>query len=650
MAGMKVPPLLALLCLAGGALHGEPLLSSWLTQYSTRYARIYTTDATKVAGTSVTTWSNAQLSQNTPAYGGVQEIAYSASWVYITSSGLGSHIMGPWYNDATRTTAFVNLPVNQKRIFRIPRTPAIPATKTNVAGDIGYFVDGVHGLDASDATSYSNTNGRDGDPPGTPNGVTGDAIWNRDAYINEAITFDTALAHQQNTGDYHYHANPLGPRYLLGDHVDFDPSSKALTESTGTPVKHSPIIGWAKDGFPIYGPIGYVSPLNPASGVKRMVTGYVLRNGSNGTVNLTTAGRQTLPAWAARVQNRSATLTSGQFGPNISTTFPLGRYLEDNDYLGDLGKTVGVDFDLDEYNGRTCVTPEYPGGTYAYFVAVTAGGLPAFPYNLGRRYYGTPSGGQVQSITETVTVLFSGGPNAVETVESAIPAGNDVTLTWNSLEGGTYKVEGTGDLVAGYSTVATGKTAASGSTKTSMTDTNGAVGTAQRFYRVTRTATATYDPVTGTTTAGSGILSVSPTNGNRGTTFTLTINLDPAVNPPPVNAPVNAASIGTIAATTRNHVSATQVTAVFTIPAGAATGAQTVSVTFPGPPENPTATVTYTLTNGFTINATPGTLTAATTLRSTAATPTPISRPPIRPTPTPPSRPAPRENASARRR
>jgi hypothetical protein len=44
------------------------------------------------------------------------------------------------------------------------------------------------------------------------------------------------------------------------------------------------------------------------------------------------------------------------------------------------------------------------------------------------------------------------------------------------------------------------------------------------------------------------------------------------------------------------------VRASITIPAGASTGAQTVTVVFPGPPDNPTATVTYTLSGGFTIN------------------------------------------------
>jgi hypothetical protein len=56
-------------------------------------------------------------------------------------------------------------------------------------------------------------------------------------------------------------------------------------------------------------------------------------------------------------------------------------------------------------------------------------------------------------------------------------------------------------------------------------------------------------------------------------------------------------SIGTNAGSNRVHVSATQVTASFTLPANAATGAQTVTVTF----TTPNGTNTYTLTNGFTV-------------------------------------------------
>ena len=115
-----------------------------------------------------------------------------------------------------------------------------------------------------------------------------------------------------------------------------------------------------------------------------MVSGYVLRDGQNGTQNLTVVGRTNIPQWAVRQYGVSAALS----GPTVSTTYPLSRYMEDNDYLGDLGQTQGVQFGLDEYNGRWCVTPEFPGGTYAYFVCISSNGAPVYPYNIGRAFYG----------------------------------------------------------------------------------------------------------------------------------------------------------------------------------------------------------------------------------------------------------------------
>src|SRR5207302_4404842 len=140
-----------------------------------------------------------------------------------------------------------------------------------------------------------------------------------------------------------------------------------------------------RDGYPIYGPYGYAVTNDPSSGVRRMVSGFVPRN--TNTAGVLT--RTILPAWAQRAQNRT-TLTASQYGPAVSGTYPFGRYLEDNDYLADLGFKQGTDFDLDEYNGRFCVTPEFPGGTYAYFTCVTSNGVPVFPYNIGRQFYGTP--------------------------------------------------------------------------------------------------------------------------------------------------------------------------------------------------------------------------------------------------------------------
>lgn len=561
--------------LVGSAAPGrsEPLLSSWFTANSGKYARIYTSAANRAAGISNTTWTG----QTLPTYAGVHEIDYSGSWVYIRNSGLGGHVMGPWNNP--------NLPKNQgtsTSTHRFPRTPTIPGNKTATGmGAIGIFVDGVAIYNTSDGFSYSNPNGKDATPTG---GIgSGNGIWNRDAWPNEFTSFDAAYAHNPPSGQYHSHANPLATRYLLGDYVTYDSTNKTYAENLApTTFQHSPIIGWLNDGIPLYGPYGYdggstgaagvatvaggaVTAVNVTSGgasyqsvpavtfsgggglgatgnavvsggvvtavvivnggsgysspptvtiggVRRMVSGYVKRDGSYGTANLTTTGRTTLPAWAAAQQNRNATLSSGQFGPATTLTtgsgptlisYTLGHYAEDYDYLGDLGYTQGsrtnpggVLFDLNKYNARFCVTPEYPGGTWAYFLTLQADGTPAFPYLVGPWFLGTPIGGasttSVMNADTPLTQYFKGGASLAETWTSAPVGvgGGNVTITWNAVEGGTYQVSASSQLtdwtpLAG-SVTATGTTA-------SAVDPGVVALTPRRFYKITRTSLATYD-------------------------------------------------------------------------------------------------------------------------------------------------------------
>jgi len=75
------------------------------------------------------------------------------------------------------------------------------------------------------------------------------------------------------------------------------------------------------------------------------------------------------------------------------STFPLGFFVEDYEYLGN--------GDLDENNGRYCITPDYPTGTYAYFTTINpseneTGGTfknfrsPVFPYLIGNSYAAKP--------------------------------------------------------------------------------------------------------------------------------------------------------------------------------------------------------------------------------------------------------------------
>src|SRR5439155_18413326 len=133
------------------------------------------------------------------------------------------------------------------------------------------------------------------------------------------------------------------------------------------------------------------------------------------------------------VQGKSQTLATTDYGPNVNTTFPLGTFAEDYDYLGDLGKTQGTDFDLNRQNVRFCVTPEYPGGTYAYFVCIDASGNTTFPDVINQEYFGTaPTGqGTVTSISESVTEYADAGPAAAITL-TGIASGSDVALSWNS--------------------------------------------------------------------------------------------------------------------------------------------------------------------------------------------------------------------------
>jgi uncharacterized protein (TIGR03437 family) len=233
-----------------------------------------------------------------------------------------------------------------------------------------------------------------GGPPGA--GASGDGIWVRNAAYGEAETFDSCNAHQPNVGMYHNHINPVCLRAQLNDNVVAVYSGRLGTQYAEKPAPwtHSPILGWAFDGYPVYGPYAYSSPMDPTSPVRRMQSSFALRNITQ---------RHTLPTWILPyLPNESQTLTTTQYGPDVSTTFPIGRYVNDYDYTAGSG-------DLDQYNGRFAVTPDYPNGTYAYYVTINADGTPAFPYIFNVQYYGAAAGGSTQTIASDAVDYFNNG-------------------------------------------------------------------------------------------------------------------------------------------------------------------------------------------------------------------------------------------------
>ena len=443
---------------------GEPRLSSWFTELSGRYARIYPDNRAMVAGASITTWSRGQGNQLQPVYAGVTEISSTATDVYIRTSNLGFHVMGPWYLE--NGNLFPNYPANRAEIYRFPKAPLIPASKTPTGlGVIGYMVDGIALFDSRDAFSYDTSEEVD-DGPRAPAQVQGDGVWNRDAYVNEGVTFDSALAHQAGS-NHHYHANAPAIRHFLGDSVDYDPATNSYAERpTG---RHSPIIGWFRDGLPLYGPYGYSSPIRPDSGIRRMVSGYQRRDGSNGSVDLANitgnlpsgipTGRTSLPRWVFRNSGRNLRLSAADYGPPASPEFPIGHYLEDYAYKGDLGFSLyngAEDFDpdrhhdLNEYNVRYCVTPDFPDGTWAYFTNISPDGSPLFPYNIGRYYFGSPTGSSPTAVPADAVLHFLGGPRVGPVIDRVdnVNAGT-VALEWSVAEGGRYVIESTPSLAVG---------------------------------------------------------------------------------------------------------------------------------------------------------------------------------------------------------
>lgn len=140
--------------------------------------------------------------------------------------------------------------------------------------------------------------------------------WRLEA-IGGAFLFgtDENNAHVQPNGQYHYHGLPEDYLTRLG-------KGAALT-----------LVGFAVDGFPMYARYGYETAGSSASAIRVMRPSYRLK----------------------------ASPDSGR--PSV-TVFPMGTFTQDYEYVAGSG-------DLDECNGRTGVTPEFPGGTYHYYITET---------------------------------------------------------------------------------------------------------------------------------------------------------------------------------------------------------------------------------------------------------------------------------------
>jgi hypothetical protein len=349
-------PICALVLLQASA-QTNPLITSWLRNTTGINGRHY------VQGNSTPIEDNVLAN--------VQSVQYSANWVYVSTTGIPAYVTGPFLDGNP------SLATNQNAIFRFPLTPQANTGTLNQTspGNIGLFKNGVALFDFRDGVSYKLSTGQNA---GGPLGGTGDGVWNRDAVVAERVGFDCSKGHPA-MGNYHHHQNPSA--FNLDLVVISNICNLYLADGlyVMNPQEHSPLLGFAYDGFPIYGAFGYTN-LDGSGGVTRMKSSYSLRN--------------------ITVRTHYANGQDVTDGPPVTAQYPLGLYREDYEYIPTTASTPDY---LDKHNGRFCVTPEFPQGTYAYFTTVDQNHNSAYPYAVGPTFYGIRNTTKVTSITEPTT-------------------------------------------------------------------------------------------------------------------------------------------------------------------------------------------------------------------------------------------------------
>ena len=351
----------------------------------------------------------------------VRTVYNDLDFVYIKAESLPSY--------TTVFSGYTTAPSAQGFIRRFPKKPFAPVEKTRKPlGTFGTFVNGVQIYNVLQGDSYKNR---------------GD--WNIN-HGNWSGNEDTYNGLVDSAGTYFHYNNPIELRRQLSDNI-----SPSGTYTEATSLSHSPILGWAYDGTPIYGPYGYSNPDEvssivkidssyskrsiatrnvlpdgtilpdaevgpPVNSVEFTVTDFVdftgstaafeqdqnvlqVNSGTNSDVIAGVSGTVVSYDSTTRLMllnNVTGTFADGMWIKSQTgwaqinsapVRYNLGYFAEDYVYTDGSGH-------LDQYNGRFCVTPEFPEGRYCYFSTIesttpTYGGANngAYPYIAGVDMY-----------------------------------------------------------------------------------------------------------------------------------------------------------------------------------------------------------------------------------------------------------------------
>ena len=366
----------------------NPVITDWL-QNNTVLGTYY------VSGNSLAISNNVLIN--------CQSVQYNTTDVYVSTKGIPAYPTGPFLDGNP------SLASDQNAIFKFPLAPVEnTGTKTaTTGGNIGVFINGVALFDYRDGVAWNNATsalcGGPGNPP-CPGGPMATQDWNRDAIPAEKGGFDCSKGHPAR-GNYHHHQNPSAfklDKVVISTICNLYDADGLYTIDSSS---HSPLIGFAYDGFPVYGAYGFADT-NGTGAIVRIKSGYQL--------------------------NTATTRTNG---PAVNTTYFNGYFREDYQFIA---HPTDLTY-LDEHNGRWCKTPEYPNGTYAYFATVDANHNSFYPYVVGPTFYGVYANAKVNSVPSGTTPYTSTvgiNKNEFEKLKVTVfpnPASDLIAIQFNDL-------------------------------------------------------------------------------------------------------------------------------------------------------------------------------------------------------------------------
>ncbi|MBT3568085.1 MAG: YHYH protein [Opitutae bacterium] len=395
-----------------------------------------------------------------------------------------------------------NQVVAAEEIFRIPLNPVNNSTATDTSlGTVGVALNGIPVYNPFEDAQETAAYGR---------------------------IFSGCCGHPQRNGVYHYHKYPTCLRLLKDDwksEKDKCDEIDALLVSGG----HSPLLGFAADGWPIYGPVGWRNDGNQ--------TGLILKTSYTGT----------------------------------------------NDSAGNALFVEGSGH-LDECNGLVSPTPDFPEGIYHYVMSIEADSdgtvlrylNPHFGYDVRN----TLNKHNLLPLSWSDDSAYLAALKSGFTVNGVSVAGTDSYSTFVKFIEGMQATLNANAMSAIASEFETMQIAYPYTIRKYRGTPSGS--------GVSGTGATTTNSEGESNTQGTGIVSISPSAGSVGSTVSVTITLDSNSPPPlpPANVAPSSVQIGGVALSGLVRSNTTTLTGSLAIPSSSVTGSQDVVVTFTTPRGN----------------------------------------------------------------